>query len=133
MSRFQELIAAAQRVCELEAEGASPVAIKAAIGRLRTAVGNVVRRRTEDESVSVFAGVSMQTGGGFVELSGLELPATIPAAAAGEIGRNLIAAAATAETEATLVAELQEAGVEMEQIGALLAGMRRRRESNNAE
>ncbi len=33
MSRFQELIAAAQRVCELEAEGAAAPGIMAAIGR----------------------------------------------------------------------------------------------------
>lgn len=126
MSRFQELIAAAQRVSELEADGAKAPAIKAAIGRLRTAVNNVKYRPAE--IFTVFSGVGMK-GEGFVELSGLDLPATMPARAASEIGHNLIEAAATAETEAALLAELREMGLENQQIGGLLSAMRRRRET----
>lgn len=125
MSRFQELIVAAQRVCELEAEGAPSAATRAAIDRLRSAVANV--RRRGDGTITVFSGVSMQTRAGFVELGGPELPATMPAAAAAEIGRNLIEAAASAETEAALFVELEALGLRLEQIGAVLGAMRRRR------
>ena len=125
MSRFQELIAAAQRVAELDAKDAPAVAIKAATGRLRSAV-NAVHARGE-ETFTVFSGVSRKTSEGFVELAGPELPATLPAAAAAEIGRNLIEAAATAETEAALLAELRGLDLQDAQIGALLARMRERR------
>jgi hypothetical protein len=125
MSRFQELIAAAQRVCELESQAATTVAIMAAIGRLRTAVAGVKHRG--EETFSVFSGVGTTTGAGFVELSGPELPATLPAAAAAEIGHNLIEAAATATTEAALLAELRAMDLGDAQIGGLLSAMRARR------
>ena len=48
-------------------------------------------------------------------------------AAAAQIGRNLIEAAATAETEAALLAELRGLDLQDAQIGALLARMRERR------
>lgn len=108
MSRFQELIAAAQRVCELD-ETKNQQAVLVAIARLRAAVNNV--RARGDKTFTVFSGVGMQTGAGFVELSGPALPLTLPAAAAAEIGRNLIEAAATAETEAALLAELRAVGL----------------------
>ena len=125
MSRFQELIAAALRVCEAMDAGNSRVQLKAPIARLRTAVANV--RQRGEEFFEVFSGVGMQ-GAAFVELSGPALPATLPAAAAAEIGRNLVAAAAVAETEAALLAELRAVGLENEQIGGLLSAMRRRRD-----
>lgn len=127
MSRFQELIAAATRVCELEEQGAPAPGIMAAIGRLRSAVAGV--RHRGEATLTTFSGVSMQTGTGFVELAGIELPATIPAETAAEIGQSLIAAAATAETEAALLAELRAMDVELEQIGQLLGRMRARRDS----
>lgn len=127
MSRFQELIAAATRVCELEEQRAPAPGIMAAIGRLRTAVANVKRRG--DETFTTFSGVGMATGEGFVELAGPALPLTIRAAEAAQLGRNLIEAAATADTEAALIGELREVGLEPEQLAGLLAGMRRRRNS----
>jgi hypothetical protein len=127
MSRFQELIAAALRVCELDDQGAPPVAISAAVGRLRTAVANV--RQPGEQTLGVFSGVGMRTGEGFVELSGPELPITLPAAAAAEIGLHLIEASAAAETEAALLAELRAMDLEDAQVGALLAAMRKRRDT----
>jgi hypothetical protein len=126
MSRFQELIAAAMRVCELDDQGAPPVALSAAVGRLRTAMNTA--RQPGEQSIGVFSGVGMKTGEGFVELSGSELPATLPAAAAAQLGLHLVEAAATAQTEAALLAELRAMDIDTAQIGALLAAMRKRRD-----
>lgn len=127
MSHWQELIAAAQRVCDLEQSGVGEAGIRAAIGRLRTAVATTRNRRGEHTSITVFSGVGMETGAGFVELSGPELPVTLPAATALELAHNLARAAESADLEAALVAELRALQLDPQTIGGLLAALRRRR------
>lgn len=126
MSHWQELIAAAQRVCDIEESGTPEAGVRAAIGRLRTAVATT-RRRREDTSLTVFSGVGMESGVPFVELAGPELPITLPAASALELGHSLARAAESADLEAALVAELRAMQLGAETIGGLLAALRRRR------
>lgn len=127
MSHWQTLIVAAQAVCDAEQDRSTPGSgLRLTIARLRTALAGV-RRQGDTLTFTTFSGVSLQRGGGFVEFSGPALPTTMAAAQARALGLSLLEAAAAAEHDAIVVAEMQAIGLPMEQIGGLLQALRARR------
>lgn len=127
-SQWQLLIAAAQRVCDLVAENAPGSGLRMAIGQLRTAVG-AVHQANQPTTFDAWSGVGLETGRPFVELGGPPLPMTMGADDARRLAYSILDAAAAAEHDALLVAELRAHDAPLEVIAGMLAALRERRAS----